>query len=157
MQKLKVEVTVKGSLEKVWKCWNEPESIKGWAFASDDWECTHAENDPRIGGRFLTHMGAKDKSFGFDFMGTYTDVKEFSKISYTMDAAPAGSDESGAPAVADAGRTCEITFEDIGNGEVKVIEVFDPEEINSEEMQIGGWQSILNNFKKYVEKAEAGN
>ena len=147
MTKLKVEVTVKGSLEKVWKSWNEPESIKGWAFASDDWECPHAENDLRIGGTFITRMSAKDKSFGFDFSGTYTDVVEFSKISYVMGAAPA--DEQGT--VADAGRSCDVTFEDIGNGEVRVTELFDPEDINSEEMQKNGWQSILNNFKKFVE------
>jgi hypothetical protein len=35
---------------------------------------------------------------------------------------------------------------------VKITEVFDPEQENSEEMQRSGWQSILNNFKKAVEK-----
>lgn len=147
MQKIKVEIAVKGTLEKVWKCWNEPESIKGWAFASDDWECSHAENDLRVGGKFITRMSAKDKSFSFDFSGVYTDVVEFSKISYVMGEAPA--DPQGT--VADAGRACEVTFENVGEGEVRVTELFDPEEINSEEHQKEGWQSILNNFKKFVE------
>jgi hypothetical protein len=32
-----------------------------------------------------------------------------------------------------------------------VIETFDPEDENPEEPQKRGWQSILNNFKEYVE------
>jgi hypothetical protein len=35
-----------------------------------------------------------------------------------------------------------------------VTELFDPETENSEELQKNGWQSILNNFKKAVEKAQ---
>ena len=46
----------------------------------------------------------------------------------------------------------EIIFKDIGDGKVKIIEIFDPENENSEEMQKNGWQSILNNFKKAVER-----
>jgi uncharacterized protein YndB with AHSA1/START domain len=141
MQKIRVEALVQGTLEKVWKCWNDTESIKGWAFASADWECPYAENDLRIGGRFLTRMSARDKSSSFDFSGTYTDVREFSKIQYTMDKAPEDA----------VARTCEIVFEDAGNGEVRVIETFDSEDVNDVEMQRAGWQSILNNFKKFVE------
>jgi hypothetical protein len=33
----------------------------------------------------------------------------------------------------------------------KVIESFEPEEVNSLELQKQGWQAILNNFKAYVE------
>jgi uncharacterized protein YndB with AHSA1/START domain len=41
-----------------------------WAFASDDWECPAAENDPRVEGRFKNTLAAKDKSMSFDFSGT---------------------------------------------------------------------------------------
>ena len=34
---------------------------------------------------------------------------------------------------------------------VKVVETFDPENENPDEMQKNGWQAILNNFKKHVE------
>jgi len=34
---------------------------------------------------------------------------------------------------------------------VKVIEAFDAEDENAYELQQGGWQAIMNNFKKYVE------
>jgi uncharacterized protein YndB with AHSA1/START domain len=31
-----VQTVVNASMEKVWECWNKPEHITGWAFASDD-------------------------------------------------------------------------------------------------------------------------
>ncbi len=141
MNKIQVEVIVNCSLEKAWKFWNEPELITLWAFASDDWECPHAENNLVVGGKFVTRMSAKDKSFSFDFSGTYTEVKEFEKISYVM-----SKDINETEA-----RACEVLFSDIGDGKVKVTEIFDPENQNPEEMQKDGWQSILNNFKKAVE------
>ena len=144
MNKIHVEIVVNGDLKKVWKFWNEPECIKLWAFASDDWECPYAENDLVAGGKFLTRMSAKDKSFGFDFSGTYIEVKEFEKIQYVL-----STDINDAEA-----RKCEINFSDLGDGTVKITEIFDPETENSLEMQKNGWQSILNNFKQAVERAE---
>lgn len=88
-------------------------------------------------------MAAKDKSFSFDFSGTYTDIVEHQKICYVM------SKDAADPAA----RTCEIIFKDLGNGTVEITETFDPEHENSAEMQQNGWQSILDNFKKAVEAA----
>lgn len=85
MQKIKVETVINADIQKVWKHWNDTESIKLWAFASPDWECPYAENDLRVGGRFLTRMSAKDKSASFDFTGAYAEVIELSKIKYLMD------------------------------------------------------------------------
>jgi len=48
------------------------------------------------------------------------------------------------------GRKVEISFAATENG-VEVTESFDPETQNPEEMQRGGWQAILDNFKSYVE------
>ncbi len=140
MQKIKIETTINSSLESVWGHWNNPESIKGWAFASDEWECPYAENDLKVGGRFLTRMSAKDKSAGFDFTGTYTEVVELKSIKYQMDKA---EDEQ-------FHRECHVVFTDLGNGLVKIEEEFDAEGTNSIEMQKAGWSSILENFKKFV-------
>ena len=70
MQKIKVQTIVNTDIQKAWKHWNDAESIKGWAFASSDWECLYAENSLMVEGRFLTRMSAKDKSVSFDFTGT---------------------------------------------------------------------------------------
>lgn len=130
-----VECTVFAPMKKVWECWTEPEHIVNWCAASDDWHAPRAENDLKVGGKFTTVMAAKDGSMSFDFGGIYTEVKEFEKIAYTM-----GDD-----------RKVSISFADLGDG-VKVTESFEMEHANSYEMQKSGWQSILDNFKKYTEK-----
>ena len=129
-----VEVTVKAPVDKVWKGFTEPKSITQWCFASDEWHAPSAENDLRQQGRFTTRMAAKDGSMGFDFGGVYTQVKEHELIEYAMD----------------DGRMVSVTFQQEGN-ETRVTETFDPEATHSLEMQRGGWQAILDNFKKYVE------
>ncbi|RDW15181.1 polyketide cyclase [Oceanobacillus arenosus] len=129
-----VETTVQKSVEKVWECWTAPQHITQWSKASDDWHAPHAENDLRVGGKFLTRMEAKDGSFGFDLTGVYDEVKLHAFISYTL---------------AD-GRRVEITFIGQGSG-TKVVETFEAESTNSIEMQEAGWQAILDNFKEYAE------
>ncbi len=135
-QPITITSDINAPVEKVWEYWNKPEHITKWAFASDDWEAPFAENDIKEGGKFKTTMAAKDKSTSFDFEGVYTAVKEYELIEYDM------SD----------GRHVKVLFEQAPNG-VKVTETFDPENENPEEMQRSGWQSILNNFKKYVENS----
>ncbi len=79
-----VKASVKGSPEKVWECWNLPEHITKWAFASEDWECPEAENDIKTGGNFKTVMAAKDGSYKFDFAGTYSKVEPLNRIEYDL-------------------------------------------------------------------------
>ena len=129
-----VESTINASIEKIWDAWTNPIHIKNWCFATDDWYVPAAENDLRVGGNFWTVMSAKDSSSSFNFEGTYTAVIKHTIIEYQI------SD----------GRMVYITFFDLLNG-VKITESFEPESINSEELQRQGWQAILDNFKKYVE------
>lgn len=132
--KLTVQVTVHAPIEKVWNLWTDPKHITGWNNASDDWHTPKAENDLRVGGKFLSRMEAKDGSFGFDFSGTYTNVKPLKKIEYTLE------DD----------RNVQISFAAEGDKTI-VTEIFEAEQENSEELQQAGWQSILDNFKKYTE------
>ncbi len=143
MQKIQTEVILNSDINKAWEYYTDPAKIIGWAFASDDWEVPYAENDLKVGGRFLTRMSAKNKSVSFDFTGTYTEVENLKKIAYKMDKAP--HDE--------AQRECIVTFEEIGEGKTKVAVEFDSENENPIEMQKNGWQSILENYKKLVERA----
>ena len=132
--KITVEATVNAPVEKVWKSWSEPEHIKNWCAASQDWHAPKAENDLRTGGTFNTRMEAKDGSFGFDFGGVYDNVKKNELIEYTMG----------------DGRKVRVTFSPSGE-QTKIVETFDAEATNPVEMQRGGWQAILDNFKKYTE------
>ena len=129
-----VESTVNAPVEKVWKCWTSPEHIIKWNNASDDWHTPRAENDLRVGGKFLSRMEAKDGSMGFDFNGVYDEVKINELIAYTIE----------------GGRKVNNVFTASGN-ETTVTVTFEAENENSFELQRGGWQAILDNFKKYVE------
>ena len=129
-----IETIVNAPTEKVWCCWTEPEHIKKWNNASEDWHTPKAENNLQVGGKFLLRMEAKDGSMGFDFFGFYTDVQINKHIAYTLE------DD----------RKVEIFFIEEGN-QTKVVETFETENINSTELQRAGWQAILNNFKKYTE------
>jgi uncharacterized protein YndB with AHSA1/START domain len=131
---LTVQSTVNAPIEKVWESWNNPEDITNWCSASPDWHTPTATNDLREGGRFSSRMEAKDGSMGFDFGGQYTTVKKNETIEYTMD------DD----------RKVKITFTPDGDT-TKVTEQFEAESMNPIEMQQGGWQAILDNFKKYTE------
>jgi uncharacterized protein YndB with AHSA1/START domain len=129
-----IETKINSEIEKVWQLWTLPEHIINWCFASDDWCAPAAENDIVTGGKFKTVMAARDGSMSFDFEGIYSEVIPLKLIKYSM---------------AD-GRTVEIHFSNEDNF-TKVIESFEAETTNSLEMQQAGWQSILDNFKKYVE------
>lgn len=129
-----VSTIINAPIGKVWECWVKPEHLKGWCFASDDWEVGEVANDVRVGGHCSTEMRAKDGSAGFVFSGTYTEVEEGESMSYK----------------AEDGRLVSIVFEVVDNG-VKMSETFEMEDENPEEMQRAGWQSILDNFKKYTE------
>ncbi|MFH6995625.1 SRPBCC family protein [Flavobacterium sp. FlaQc-48] len=129
-----VQNTIHASIDKVWEFWTLPEHITKWSFASPEWHTPYAENDLREGGKFTSTMAAKDGSMSFDFGGEYTLVEKNKAIEYILG----------------DGRKVEISFTETSDG-VEVIESFDPETQNPEEMQRGGWQAILDNFKNYVE------
>jgi uncharacterized protein YndB with AHSA1/START domain len=132
--KITVEATINAPIETVWACWTQPIHITHWNNASDDWHTTEATNDLQIGGKFSSIMAAKDGSFSFDFWGIYDAVETHKLIAYTLG----------------DGRDVQILFTLKGN-QTTVTEVFEPEDENPIELQKGGWQAILNNFKKYVE------
>lgn len=132
--KITVATTINAPVEKVWEYWTAPEHIKKWNSASDDWHTPHAENDLRTGGRFSSRMEARDGSMGFDFGGVYDEVKIHEQIDYTM-----GDD-----------RKVHIAFSGEGN-HTAITETFDAENTNPVDMQQAGWQSILDNFKRYTE------
>ena len=134
MESITVETEVNAGIKKVWDYWTNPLHIFHWNFASDDWHCPSAENDPRVGGSFKYNMASRDGKFSFDFEGIYNEIETEKMIAYELG----------------DGRRVTILFTDLGN-KSKIVETFDPENTNPMEMQRGGWQSILDNFRKYTE------
>ena len=129
-----MENSINAPLAKVWEYWNNPDHITKWSHASDDWHTPWAKNDLRTGGTYSSRMEAKDGSMGFEFGGTYDQVREHEYIESTMG----------------DGRKIWVKFSGDGNS-TKVVESFEAEGTHSIEMQKGGWQAILDNFKKHVE------
>jgi uncharacterized protein YndB with AHSA1/START domain len=132
--KITVATTVNAPVETVWKSWVEPDHIIKWNFASDDWHSPWAKADFREGGNFSARMEAKDGSMGFDFGGVYDVIRKNEFIEYTIG----------------DGRKVQVTFIRQGNA-TKVVETFEAENTHPVELQKGGWQAILDNFKKYTE------
>jgi uncharacterized protein YndB with AHSA1/START domain len=134
-----VSTVVHAPLEVAWTAWTQPEHVTYWNFASDDWECPEATNDFWVGGEFHYAMAAKDGSFQFDFWGTHRDIQAQQRIESEMG----------------DGRYMLVEFEAVSSGETKVTESFEPESENPREMQQGGWQAIIENYRKHAESLSA--
>ena len=137
-QPIEVSVTINKPLKDVWFHLLNPKSIQQWNQASSDWETTEARVDVKVGGQYFAHMQAKDGSFGFDFIATFTKINPYKHYTYVLD------DQ----------RVVTVTLKETKQG-VLVTEVFDPENENPMEMQREGWQAILNSFKNFIEKQKA--
>lgn len=129
-----VRAIINAPVQEVWEYWTNPKHIIHWNNASDDWYTPRAENDLRVGGKFMSRMEARDGSTGFDFEGKYIKVEPKKIIEYIL------ADD----------RKIKVRFDSDGV-KTTVTEIFDAENENPVEMQQTGWQAILNNFKKYVE------
>ena len=132
-EKITVSAVINADFQKVWDYYTQPSHITGWNFADPSWHCPRAENDFKVGGTYKARMEARDGSVGFDFEAVYTEIIEGKEFTYEF-----------------GGRTANVKFDRAANQtEIRVI--FDPENEYPVEMQQKGWQSILDNFKKYVE------
>jgi uncharacterized protein YndB with AHSA1/START domain len=136
--KITIETLVKANLNLVWDTWNNPDDIKQWNAASDDWHTTQSTVDLREGGKLSARMEAKDGSAGFDFEGTFTRVVPRQVIEYRMEDA----------------REVRVQFSEVADG-VLVRETFEAETENDPELQRQGWQAILDNFARHVERVHA--
>jgi uncharacterized protein YndB with AHSA1/START domain len=133
--KIEIESKINAKLDQVWEYWTKPEHITKWNKASEDWLCTNAENELKEGGKFKYRMESEDGKVGFDFAGTYKEVKEKEKLTYELE----------------DGRNAEVTFSE-EDGNVMIKETLDTEGENPVEQQEQGWKSILENFKAYAEE-----
>lgn len=130
-----IETLVNRPVNIVWQCFTDPENVKHWNHASDDWHTPNASSDLQPGGRFCYRMEAKDGSFGFDFEGVYQDVIPNSLLSYKIG----------------DGRDVRVEFMPDGD-KTRVMETFEAETMNSIELQREGWQAILDNFSRFAEQ-----
>jgi len=131
---LTVSVLVNATPETVWECYTNTQHIMNWNAAAETWHCPKASNELKVGGSFSFTMAAKDESFSFDFNGTYTNVDPLKQLEYTLE----------------DGREVSVDFRKVKN-RTTIEQSFEPESENTLELQLSGWQAILDNFKKYTE------
>ena len=135
MSQITVSTVVNAPVAHAWEVFTNPEQITQWNFASDDWCCPSARNDLREGGSFSYLCAAKDGSMSFDYAGVYTAVRPLEQIAYTLG----------------DGRRVTVMLEPISSAETRVTEIFDLENINSEELQHAGWSAVLAQYKQRAE------
>ncbi len=111
-------------------------TLKRWNAASDDWHTTAATVDLREGGTFSSRMEAKDGSMGFRLC---RDLHE-DRCAKTHRITSSAIERPRSNSLTPKGRQCA--------GDI------DAEATHSIEQQRGGWQAILNNFARYVERSQ---
>jgi uncharacterized protein YndB with AHSA1/START domain len=134
LRQITIETIINLNIDKVWNFYTDPVAVMEWNAASDDWHTTKAVNDLVVGQSFEYTMAAKDGSISFDLKGTYTKIEKNKIIDYALE----------------DGREVTVEFYEVGN-QTHIFLQFYMESQNSRELQQSGWQSILNNFKKYCE------
>ena len=77
-----VERTFSASVEKVWKVWNDPESMKKW-WSPKDYTAPVIKNDFRVSGTFLLSMRSPKGEMHWN-TGTYKEIVTNKKILSTM-------------------------------------------------------------------------
>ena len=130
-----VETVVGADARTVWDALTLPKHIVNWNFASPEWECPRADSDLRPGGRFNYRMQARAGGQGFDLAGTFDNIVPRKRLDYTLD---------------DGRKVSTVILQD--GDKTKVTTSFKAENTFSEEHQRAGWQSILDNMKKYIER-----
>ncbi|NDC77955.1 MAG: activator of HSP90 ATPase [Chitinophagia bacterium] len=133
-QAIIVTTDIQAPLPVVWERWTNPAHVVHWNFASADWHCPAAESDFRNGGSFHYTMSARDGSFSFVLSGTFEEIVDGRSITLRLE----------------DGRQVTTRFE-TADGKTRVIEAFEPETMNPEDLQRQGWQAILDNFRAYAE------
>lgn len=131
---LEVSATIAAPLDQVWEKWTQAAHVVNWNFAHESWCCPRAQVDFCVGGSSSYRMEAKDGSMGFDLNATFTAIEDHKQILSVL---------------AD-GRKVAVDFS-MEDEQTVVIQRFEPEQENPLELQQGGWQAILNQFKSYCE------
>lgn len=127
-----VSVTLNLLVHQAWSLYTDPKHITQWYFADPSWHAPRATNDLEVGKAFHIYMEAKDQSFGFDFSGTYQEIKLYESLDILLDDL----------------RTLQVTFKE-ENQKTTITQVFEAESENPVELQKQGWQAILNQLKTY--------
>lgn len=136
MEIIKTEVMLLAPIDRVWDHFTDPKHVVKWFFAMPRYKCSKAENDLREGGSFHYLMEAKDKSYGYELLGTIKEIEHKRRIVINLE----------------GDRDAIVTLVPVDEQTTKFSLLFDPETKNTRETQKRFWELILSSFERYVEK-----
>lgn len=108
---LVLERVLDAPVDKLWRCWTEPELLKQW-FCPKPWSVSEARLDIRPGGEFFTVMNGPNGE-RFDNNGIFLEIVPQERIVST-DAFLPDWQPSGRPFM-----VADIRFADVGNGKTR--------------------------------------
>ena len=132
--KLVSVVLVERPIEEVWEHWINPESIEQWNIPFEGWHCPSVINDFREGGGFDFRMEERANHEGFDYRGLYHRIIPLTYIESSSE-----------------GRSCIVEFQAIDSNTI-IRETFEPDTVTPLDIQQKFTDTVLLNFKKFVEK-----
>lgn len=141
MENINMEISILAPLDLIWECFTEKKHIQKWYFSSDQWQCTKADNDFKVGGNFNFRIEAKNHKFGYNFIGVYDEIIPNKMIRIHV------SD----------GRMVVVEFVQMEGDMVNMIQSFEPEKGTPRGTQRETAYGILNNFHKYVENTKVNS
>jgi uncharacterized protein YndB with AHSA1/START domain len=104
-----------------------------WFSAGEGWTTPYAKVDVKPGGAFDIGFKSPDGKTDFPFAGTYDEVVEPEKLSFTIG----------------DGRPVTVLFEDLGD-RTRVVLTLALETVHSEEQQRQGWTAMLVHLGDYI-------
>ncbi|SPH16936.1 hypothetical protein DEA8626_00450 [Defluviimonas aquaemixtae] len=110
---LTLERVIDAPVDKVWRCWTEPELLEKW-FCPKPWYVSDAKIDLKPGGEFSSVMHGPNGE-KFDNMGVFLEIEPQRRL-VTTDAFRPGWIPNGRAFMA-----AEMRFEDAGGGKTRYI------------------------------------
>lgn len=139
-QNINVLTNINQSTELTWEAFTVPSHLQMWAKSADDWEVSVAENDVKIGGRLKVVLTTNENSIFLQYSGVYQKIELNQHMLLTLE----------------DGRSLEITFSSLHDVTQVQLNI-DAVSEQPLEVQLFGWQSLLDHLKVYAESISDEN
>jgi uncharacterized protein YndB with AHSA1/START domain len=145
---LRLERTYQASPEEVFDAWTNPEVLRRWWAAGEDWRTPVAEVDLRVGGRYRLSMEDPATGAQHTVGGEYREVSRPQRLVYSW--CWEQQDTSSQPDTADHVSTVSVEFHAEGQSTTVVLVHSGLPSPTSREQHGHGWSACLENLRTRV-------
>ncbi|HNS41900.1 MAG TPA: SRPBCC domain-containing protein [Taishania sp.] len=135
LESLVVSVKINKTISDVWNAWSNPELMPNWLVIYDNFEAKIIKFEFRTGGDSNYIMASKDGKLNYAYNSIISLIIPFEKIEYHLE----------------DGRTAILSFS-VTKHQTMVQMEFEPVAHQDVGAQLFAWQTILDNFKNYLER-----